>query len=101
MNLRIHFVSCTLYSIAKESAKFLTGDFLVIFGDFWPVFGGLSKLSRQKSEGLLENPRQIWGNLVTSVWTKVFRCWTDLHQGNPGSFDFTGLPNTFPSADTL
>ena len=66
MNLRIQFISCPLYSTAKESSKFLTGDF---FGYFWGFFAGFwrpNQLSGQisrKSEGLSENPDkfgEIW-----------------------------------------
>ena len=66
MNLRIQFILCPLYSTAKESSKFLTGDFL---GDFWGFFAGFwrpNQLSGQisrKSEGLSENPDkfgEIW-----------------------------------------
>ena len=64
-NLKIRFVLCPLYSTVPEPSEFLTDNFLVIFGDFWPDFGGLSSCP----DKFHESPKacqKIWTNLGES-----------------------------------
>ena len=68
MNQRIWFIPCPLYSIAKKSSEFLTGDFFDDFLWFWLIFGGLSSCP--------DKFREIWCH--ASVWTKASSRWTGI-----------------------